>query len=98
MLKLKKIAQEFETTLEEHEGVHPRSYMAFQNLQSTLRYSKKILELMNSEDDFPDWCDDKMTAAKYLLEDVYNYIANEKGADVKGEELSGDVWNELGSD
>lgn len=87
MKNIYKLAQNFEKTLTEHEGVHPRSYMAFQNLQSIIRYSKKILDLMNEDDDFPDWCDDKMTAAKYLIDDVYNYIANEKGAELDDYEV-----------
>ena len=78
MSNIKKIAQEYQKTLTEHKGVSPRSYMAEENLKSTIRYAEQILELMNEQDDFPDWCDDKMSVAKHLIEDVYTYVANQK--------------------
>lgn len=81
MSKLRKLAQKFDKVITEHENMSPRSYMAEENLKSCIRYSTKILEMMNEKDDFPDWCDDKLSVAKHLIDDVYNYVANEKEAD-----------------
>ena len=78
MVKLKKVAQEYQETLTEHRGVSPRSYMAEENLKAIVRYAEEILEMMNEQDDFPDWCDDKLSVAKHLVEDVSTYVANQK--------------------
>lgn len=63
--------------LTEHDGME-QSYMSKENLESILRYSQKTLDMLAEEDDLPDWCDDKLSVAKHLVEDVYNYIANQK--------------------
>lgn len=78
MSNFKKIAQEYEKTLTEHRGVSPRSYMAEENLKAVIRYAEDILSMMNEKDDFPDWCDDKLSVAKHLVEDVATYVANQK--------------------
>lgn len=78
MSNFKKIAQEYEKTLTEHRGVSPRSYMAEENLKAVIRYAEEILDMMNERDDFPDWCDDKLSVAKHLVEDVCTYVANQK--------------------
>lgn len=80
MSNIKKIAQEYNKTLTEHRGVSPRSYMAEENLKAVIRYAEDILNMMNEEDDFPDWCDDKLSVAKHLVEDVATYVANQKTA------------------
>ena len=66
-----------ETIVKEHKNAE-KSYMSKRNLESIHRYSRKLMEMLNEKDDMPDWCDDKLSVAKSLLSDVYNYIANEK--------------------
>lgn len=66
-----------ETIVKEHKNAE-KSYMSKRNLESIHRYSRKLMEMLNEKDDMPDQCDDKLSVAKSLLSDVYNYIANEK--------------------
>ena len=77
MKKLLKVAQQFEKKLTEHDDMEA-SYMSKENLESILRYSQQVMDMLDEDDDLPDWCDDKLSVAKALIDDVYNYVANEK--------------------
>ncbi len=64
--------------LEEHEGVHPVSYMAYSNLRNISHDSTELLSIMNSEDDLPQWADEMLTLAKNNVSKVLGYVRSEK--------------------
>lgn len=64
--------------IEEHEGVHPVSYMAYSNLRNISHDSTELLSIMNSEDDLPQWADEMLALAKNNVSKVLGYVRSEK--------------------
>jgi hypothetical protein len=87
--KLFKLAQHIEdklakinpdTVLEEHEGVSPVSYMAFNNLKNIVKDANELLELLNDQDDLPQWADEFIALAKFNVTKILNYVRAEKSS------------------
>lgn len=85
--KIFKLAQKFESKLmevdpqavvEEHEGVHPVSYMAFSNLKNIIRDATELLSIMNDKDDLPQWADESIALAKHNVTKILGYVRSEK--------------------
>lgn len=64
--------------IEEHEGVHPVSYMAHSNLKNICHDSTELLSIMNDEDDLPQWADEMLALAKNNVSKVLGYVRSEK--------------------
>jgi len=64
-------------TVKEH-NVKPISYMAFSNLENIINDSKELLEIMNEEDDLPQWVDELLSISKNNISKALDYIRTEK--------------------
>lgn len=67
-----------EIVVEEHKGVDPVSYMAFSNLKTIINDSKKLLSILNREDDLPQWVDEMLAISKNNVSKSLDYILSEK--------------------
>ena len=65
-------------TIEEHPGVDPVSYMAYQNIVSIMHDANEIMEMMNSCDDLPQWVDQCLSEAADRVGKAKRYIMGEK--------------------
>ena len=64
--------------VEEHEGVHPVSYMAYSNLKNIVIDATELLSIMNSKDDLPQWADEALAMAKMNVTKILGYVRSEK--------------------
>lgn len=65
--------------IEEHE-TSPVSYMAFSNLKNIIKSSNELLDLLNENDDLPQWVDELLAVAKNNITKALGYIVSEKTA------------------
>lgn len=84
--QLVSLAEKFEAAanpnivVQEHPGVSPVSYMAKSNLENIISESSEILDLLNSQDDLPQWVDEMLAIAKSNISKVLDFIRSEKTA------------------
>ena len=64
--------------VEEHEGVKPVSYMAFNNLKTVINDATELLSILNDEDDLPQWVDEMLAMSKGNLSKALDYVRSEK--------------------
>ena len=64
--------------IEEHEGVKPVSYMAESNLESIVKNSLELLNLLNDKDDLPQWVDEMLAVANFQVNKALQYVRSEK--------------------
>jgi len=84
--ELLRLAQEFEDKLkvnpdvvvEEHKGVEPVSYMAYSNLKNIIADSSELLNIMNSNDDLPQWADEQLAIARNNVNKILGYVRSQK--------------------
>jgi len=82
-MKILKLAEKFEKELnpeivvEEHD-TQVKSYMAVSNLENIIADSKQLLEIMNDEDDFPQWVDELLAIARQNVSKALGYVRSEK--------------------
>jgi len=53
------------------------THMTINYLKSTVMNSEKILGMIKSDDELPEWCHAKITMAQDYIDTVANYIAAE---------------------
>jgi len=76
-------------TIEEHPGVEPVSYMAYQNIVSIMHDANEIMEMMNSCDDLPQWVDQCLSEAADRVGKAKRYIMGEKSKGGSGQMPAG---------
>jgi len=74
----KKLKVDPSIVIEEHKDVYPVSYMGVANLENIIKDSKELLEILNSEDDLPQWVDQELATAKTSVAKALDYIRSQK--------------------
>lgn len=89
-MRILKLAEDFELSakilaepdpnivIEEHKDVSPKSYMAAQNLHNLIKDSQELIDLLNEQDDLPQWVDELLAISKHNVAKALSYVRGEK--------------------